>query len=312
MKLGMFVDKDKNIMSSRLGWMGLGETWDSGMSFTIPSNPNHESLIPVGVFGKVGQCVWSWEGMKVRFGCSGKGILGPLLPKAESCVGWQQTQSLKDPRISWWNNINSDPNFGCLSASQQASVLRDKIIWGWCCLGGSKSCKERSCFSLWNKNISKIKLLPSLSACKHLLLWEQELQASLSWILLPLFISVCWSFSHTRGLQRVWNAFFFSSVFFMGEAAKTLDYPECLVSFRAALWWVLHHCFYSLPQKTPCFGDSGAESSAVTPRLSPQTHPWGYYNWLSSWGCGPPQKKEGHDVVIKELRSWRVLFCPWV
>lgn len=82
----MFVEKDKNIPSSRLGWMGLGETWDSGMSFTIPSKPNHDSLVPVGVFGRVDQCGWSWQGMKSSFGCSGKGILGALLPKAQSCV----------------------------------------------------------------------------------------------------------------------------------------------------------------------------------------------------------------------------------
>lgn len=91
---------------------------------------------------------------------------------------------------------------------------------------------------------------------------------------------------------------FSSSIFFMGEAAKTLDYQECLVSFRAAPWWVLHqrkgmHCFYSLSQKTPCFGGSGAESSEITPRLLPQTHPWGYFKLVELLGvCGASSKKK--------------------
>lgn len=111
---------------------------------------------------------------------------------------------------------------------------------------------------------------------------------------------------------------FSSSIFFMGEAAKTLDYQECLVSFRAALWWVLHqckgmHCFYSLSQKTPCFGGSGAESSEITPRLLPQTRPWGYFKLVELWAVWTiPLKKEGQNVVIKELCSRCALFCPWV
>lgn len=75
---------------------------------------------------------------------------------------------------------------------------------------------------------------------------------------------------------------------------------------EAALCWVC--CFYSLSQKTPCFGGSGAESSEITLRLLPQTPKYppkvgDISNWLSFWGCGPSLKKEGHQDVMKELFS---------
>lgn len=44
------------------------------------------------------------------------------------------------------------------------------------------------------------------------------------------------------------------------------------------------HCFYSLSQKTLCCGGSGAESSEITLRLLPQTHPWGYFRLVELLG----------------------------